>query len=808
MNATQKLVAAPPDKSGHVTLPIAGMTCATCAGRVEKALCGLPGVNATVNLSSETADIAFDPTLVHADALATTIRNAGYDVPIEARELAISGMTCATCAGRVEMALLASPGVTRAEVNLASETASVEGVAGVLRPADLIAAVQRAGYRAELLTGDVERDRVLVAADERRLRIETWRIIAAAVLSFPLLLPMFGLMLPGWVGLVLATPVQFVLGARFYRGAWKALRARVGNMDLLVALGTSTAYFYSLYLLIAVPSGTHLYFEAAAVVITLIMFGKWLEARAKKSTTAAIQALMSLRPERAHVERDGGEVVVPVAAVAVGDVVIVRPGEKLPVDGEVLSGDSEVDESLLTGESLPVAKHPDDQVTGGSINGSGLLRIETTAVGEQSKLSRIIALVEHAQTKKAPVQRLVDKVAAVFVPVVVAIALATFVGWWLVAGNLTEAVIAAVAVMVIACPCSLGLATPTALMVGTGAAARAGILIRDAEALERAHRIHTIVLDKTGTLTEGKPAVTEIVPVGIAEDDLVALAAAAQTGSEHPLARAILARAEGLELARLEDFQSHAGTGVTARVEGRRLAIGNRRLLRRYGVASDALEVPAREIEERGRTVMWIASLDPHPELLGIIAVADPLKLTARGAVDHLKEIGIEPVLLTGDNERTAGRVAAELGIERVLAGVLPAEKAAEVRRLQSQRKTVAMVGDGVNDAPALAAADVGIAMGTGADVAMQTAGITLMRGDPLLIGDAIAVSRATYSKIRQGLFWAFFYNVIGMPLAALGLLTPVIAGAAMALSSVSVVSNALLLRRWRPAANAERASA
>lgn len=808
MNATQKLVAARDHKIGHVTLPIAGMTCATCAGRVERALCALPGVKASVNASSELAEIEFDRSLVAPDDLAETIERAGYSVPHETRELAISGMTCATCAGRVEKALLAVPGVTRAEVNLASEKASVEGVAGVLRPADLIAAVQRAGYGAELLTGDVERDRAMVAADERRLRLETWRILIAAALSAPLLLPMAGIMLPGWLELLLATPVQFIIGARFYIGAWKAMQARVGNMDLLVALGTSTAYFYSLYLLIAGPPGTHLYFEAAAVVITLIMVGKWLEARAKRSTTAAIRSLMSLRPERAHVERDGGEVEVPVAAVAVGDVVVVRPGEKLPVDGVVLSGNSEVDESLLTGESLPVAKHAEDKVTGGSINGSGFLRIATAAVGDESTLSRIIALVEHAQTKKAPVQRLVDRVAAVFVPVVVVVALAAFLGWWLLAGNLTEAVIAAVAVMVIACPCSLGLATPTALMVGTGAAARAGILIRDAEALEWSHRIDTVILDKTGTLTEGKPVVTEVVPVGIGERELVALAAAAQTGSEHPLARAILAKAEGSELARLEEFQSRAGMGLTARIHGRRLAIGNRRLMHGHRVATDALEERARELEQQGRTVMWIAALDPHPELLGMIAVADPLKPTARAAVDHLKEIGIETVLLTGDNERTAAAVAAELGIERVLAGVLPADKAAEVRGLQSQGKTVAMVGDGVNDAPALAAADVGIAMGTGADVAMQTAGITLIRGDPLLVGDAIAVSRATYSKIRQGLFWAFFYNVIGMPLAALALLTPVIAGGAMALSSVSVVSNALLLRRWRPAANGERASA
>ncbi|MDE2467889.1 MAG: copper-translocating P-type ATPase, partial [Bradyrhizobium sp.] len=692
-------------------------------------------------------------------------------------------------------------GVTRAEVNLATERASVEGMAGVLKPADLIAAVQRVGYDAELLTGDVERDKAMVVAEERRFKRETWRIAAAVVLSAPLLLPMFGVMLPAWLQLALATPVQFIVGARFYVAAWKALRAFTGNMDLLVSLGTSAAYFYSLYLMLAGPPDTHLYFEAAAVVMALIMVGKWLEARAKRSTTAAIQALMSLRPDKARVERDGTEIEVPVAAVAVGDIVVVRPGEKLPVDGIVIGGRSEVDESLLTGESLPVGKTSGDDVTGGSINGSGLLRIEATAVGAKSILSRIIAMVENAQAKKPPVQRLVDRVAAIFVPVVVGVAVVAFLGWWLIAGNVTAGVIAAVAVMVIACPCSLGLATPTALMVGTGAAAKAGILIRDAEALERAHKLDTVVLDKTGTVTEGKPAVTDLVPNGISEEELLTLAAAAQKGSEHPLARAVLAKAEGMALPGLAEFQSYAGKGLTALVDGRQIAIGNRRLMQENGVRTDELETQAARLEEQGRTVMWVAALDMAACLLGLIAVADPLKPTAAAAVRHLHAIGIETVLLTGDNERTAAAVASQLGIRRVLAGVLPAEKAAEVQRLQAEGRHVGMVGDGVNDAPALAVADIGIAMGNGADVAMQTAGITLMRGDPLLIGDAIAVSRATYDKIRQGLFWAFIYNVIGMPVAALGLLSPVIAGAAMALSSVSVVTNALLLRRWRPAA-------
>ncbi|MGH8295633.1 MAG: heavy metal translocating P-type ATPase [Steroidobacteraceae bacterium] len=741
-------------------------------------------------------------------AKATKPGRGGGETPGERRELAISGMTCATCALRVERALSAVPGVARAEVNLATNRGSVEGVAGALRPADLVAAVRRAGYEAELLTGDAQRDREIAAAEERRIRAHGRRLAVAVVLSVPLLAPMAGIALPGWLQLALATPVQFLIGARFYIGAWKALRAHMGNMDLLVALGTSAAYFDSLYLLLTGAGATHLYFDAAAVVIALVTLGKWLEERAKRSTTAQIKALMSLRPERARVERAGEEIEIPANAVAVGDIVVVRPGERLPVDGTVIGGQSAVDESLLTGESLPVAKAAGERVTGGSINGGGLLRIETTAVGDQSTLARIIAMVAGAQSKKAPVQRLVDRVAGVFVPVVLLIALATLLGWWLGTGRFTVGLIAAVSVLVIACPCALGLATPTALMVGTGVAAKAGILIRDAEALERAHGLDTIVLDKTGTVTEGMPKVTEVVPHGISEHELLRLAAAVQAGSEHPLARAVLARARGPAQDRedssrlpLEDFQSHAGMGVTARAGGRRVAIGSRRLMQAHGIRIVDGEPQAAHLEGQGRTVMWIAQLDPQPNWLGLIAVADPIKPEAAEAVRHLAEIGIETVLLSGDNGRTAAAVAAQLGIRRVLAEVLPEDKAAEVRRLQADGRRVGMVGDGVNDAPALAVADVGFAMGTGTDVAMQTAGVTLMRGDPRLLGDAIAVSRATYRKIRQGLFWAFIYNVIGLPAAAFGLLSPVVAGAAMALSSVSVVSNALLLRRWRPAA-------
>jgi P-type Cu+ transporter len=809
MAVAERLSAAPP--AAQLVLPIRGMTCATCAKRVERALAALPGARASVNLVGEQAEISFDPARTSAGALAQAVEEAGYEVPRETRELAITGMTCATCAGRVEQALNGVPGVTHAAVNLAAEKALVEAPQGVASAAALIAAVERAGYGARLVADEAERDRAIADEEGQRFRRETWRLLAAMALSAPLLSPMLGVRLSPWLALPLASLVQLGFGARFYRAAWKALRAGTGNMDLLVALGTSAAYAYSLYgVLVRATTGAPapLYFEAAAVVIALVMLGKWLEARAKRSTTAAIRALMALRPERARVEQDGREVEVPIAAVAAGDIVVVRPGERLPVDGVVRAGASDVDESLLTGESLPVSKRGGDKVTGGAINGSGLLRIETTAVGKHSTLARIISLVEHAQMAKAPVQRLVDRVASLFVPVVLAIALAAFLAWWLAAGDFGGGVIAAVSVMVIACPCALGLATPAALMVGTGAAARAGILIRDADALERAHAIDLVALDKTGTLTEGKPAVTDVVPHGIDASEFLRRVAAAQQGSEHPLAHAILVKAAGLDLAPVAEFTSIAGKGLVARVGAERIAVGSRRLMAEVGVDGEALDVQAGALEAQGRTVMWAASLTPVPHLLGLIAVADPVKPGAAAAVRRLRAIGIATSLLTGDNARTAAAVAARVGINDVRAGLLPEEKAAEIARLQAAGRRVAMVGDGVNDAPALASADIGIAIGTGADVAMATAGITLMRGDPTLIADAIAVSRATYRKIRQGLFWAFVYNVVGLPLAAAGALDPMIAGAAMALSSVSVVANALLLRRWRPGGEKGESSA
>ena len=783
----------------HVAIGIDGMTCATCAGRVERALAALPGVTGRVNLADNKAMIDFDPARTAPGALVAAVEQAGYGVASERRDMAISGMTCATCSGRVERALAKVPGVTEVSVNLATEKATVHGITGLLRPADLISAVQAAGYGADLLTGDAARDLQRQTQEAARQRRETWLLGLSAALSLPLLAPMLGLQLPSWLALVLATAVQFGIGSRFYVGAWKALRGSTGNMDTLVVLGTSAAYFYSVAIFWRGTAGEPTYFEAGAMVITLVLVGKWLEERAKRSTGSALRALQKLRPERARVLRDSVEIDLPLDGVTPGDIVVVRPGELMPVDGIVLSGHGDVDESLLTGESMPVAKREGDKVTGGSINGAGFLSITATAVGTQSVLARIIALVENAQAKKAPVQRLVDKVAGIFVPVVIAIALVTFLTWWLIVGNFPLAMISAVSVLVIACPCSLGLATPTALMVGTGAAAKAGILIRDAEALEHAYRLDLIILDKTGTLTEGKPYVTEIVTNGIDEDSLMALCAGAQTGSEHPLARAILARAEGLRVPALSSFTSLTGRGVVAEVGGVRLAMGNRALMAEHGVEIAPLEAQAVALETQGRTVMWAAELEAPTKLLGLIAVADPIKPNAQAAVAALHALGLGTMLVTGDNERTAQAVARAVGIDAVKAGVLPEGKAEVVRALQATGHRVGMVGDGVNDAPALAAADVGIAMGTGADVAMQTAGITLMRGDIMLIADAIAISRATYNKIRQGLFWAFFYNLIGMPLAAVGLLSPMIAGAAMAFSSVTVVSNALLLRRWRP---------
>jgi Cu+-exporting ATPase len=787
-----------------LTLPITGMTCASCVGRVEAALAAVPGVTAaSVNLATDTASVlaAAD---VSVATLVAAVQRAGYDVALQSHRLAIGDMTCASCVARVEKALLKLPGVLAASVNLATEQAQVEALATLALPT-LVAAVERAGYHATPAE---------TAADTapRRKSPDGWPVAAAVVLTLPLTVPMllapFGLhwMLPGAWQWLLATPVQFVLGARFYVAGFKAVRAGAGNMDLLVALGTTAAYGLSVWLLLA-PGGAampHLYFESSAVVITLVLLGKWLEARAKRQTTDAIRALNALRPTTARVRRDGVEIELPAEQLRVGDTVVVRPGERVPVDGIVLEGHSHADESLITGESLPVAKAPGDRVTGGAINAEGLLVLRTVSIGAESTLARIVRLVESAQAAKAPIQRVVDRVSAVFVPVVLGLALLTFFGWLAATGHWQAGLINAVAVLVIACPCALGLATPTAIMAGTGVAARHGILVKDVLALEVAHAVGTVAFDKTGTLTEGRPVLVALLPApGQAAETLLRCAAALQQGSDHPLARAVMARAAADGVAVPAASRQHAlpGRGVAGVAEGRRLTLGSSRLLVEWGVEAAALQAGAAALESDGRTLAWLLQGEAGDAvLIGLLAFGDTVKPTAAAAVARLRDMGITSVMLTGDNAGSAAAVARVLGIDEVRANVLPEAKAAAVSALKAGGGRVAMVGDGINDAPALAAADVGIAMGTGTDVAMNVAGITLMRGDPRLVADAIDVSRRTMAKIRQNLFWAFAYNVVGIPLAAFGLLNPVLAGAAMALSSVSVVSNALLLRRWQPA--------
>jgi Cu+-exporting ATPase len=725
-----------------------------------------------------------------------------YDISETETDLAITGMSCASCVARVEKALAAVPGVSAASVNLATEKARVRMTPGT-PPAALIAAVDAAGYHALPAPAATEKKQ-----PGPQLARETVQLVAAVLLTLPLLIPMFAAlfgadwMLPPSLQWLLATPVQFLLGARFYRAGWKALKARSGNMDLLVALGTSAAYGLSVYQLLAGHGHEHLYFEAAAVVITLVLLGKWLEARAKRQTTEAIRALQALRPDTARVRRDGSEVEVALDAIRVGDLVAIRPGERIPVDGVIAEGRSLVDEALLTGESHPVAKAPGDKVVGGAISTDGLLLVEVRAIGAETLLARIIRLVEDAQAAKAPIQRQVDKVSAVFVPVVLGIALFTFAGWWLAGAALETALINAVAVLVIACPCALGLATPTAIMAGTGVAARHGILIKDAEALEITHKLRVVAFDKTGTLTRGKPELVAVENVDATQaDEVLAIAASLQADSDHPLAAAVREAANRQRIVAEPVRESRAlpGRGVSGQLRGSIYLLGNRALMEESGIEAGALRERAQKLQEEGATISWLARAGDKT-VLGFLAFRDQVRPEAAPAVRRLQALGIETVMITGDNRGSARAVALATGIDRMVAEVLPGQKAEEVARLKL-RGVTAMVGDGINDAPALAAADVGIAMSDGSDVAMHTAGVTLMRGNPLLIAAAIDISRQTWRKIRQNLFWAFAYNLVGIPLAALGYLSPVVAGAAMAFSSVSVVGNALLLKRWRPAA-------
>jgi Cu+-exporting ATPase len=821
-------------------LKIEGMSCAACAARIERSLRSVPGVTgADVNFALARAAVVHDPALAGPDALRQAVENAGYSVtgiegpppePTGARqaiELALEGMSCAACADRIEKALARTPGVARASVNLATGRATVAGdaTADLPDPGTLIAAVEGAGYRARLIgaapqpsgvvsptetSAPVDAER---AAREAHLRKQRRALILATVFALPVAvlgnLPMLGTLHESFglnlLLLVLTTPVQFVAGWQFLRNGAKALRHGFANMDVLVAMGTLVAYAYSA---VATFAGGHVYFDTAAVIITLILLGRFFEARAKGRTSEAIRRLMGLRPKTARLLRDGAEVDVPVEQLRVGDRFLVRPGERIAVDGIVEAGGSSVDESMLTGESLPVDKAAGSPVVGATVNQRGTLTVRATKVGAETALAQIIRLVEEAQGGKAPIQRLADRISAVFVPIVIGIAALTFAGW-LVLGSggsgpdrLTPALLATVAVLVIACPCALGLATPTAIMVGTGRGAELGILIRGPEILEAVKRLDVVVLDKTGTVTEGKPRLTDVVPApGTADERLLRLAASAERASEHPLGEAIVAAARERGLAPEEParFDAVPGGGVTAVVAGEDVLVGTRALLRERGVeidGVDGLAAAAERLEGEGKTAMLAAI---GGKLAGVLAVADTVKPTSAEAVSRLRRLGLDVILLTGDNARTAQAIGRALGIDRVLAEVLPHQKVDEVKRLQAEGKRVAMVGDGINDAPALAQADLGIAIGTGTDVAIEASDLTLMSGDLRGVPAAIALSRRTMGVIKQNMFWAFVYNVVGIPIAALGLLNPIVAGAAMAFSSVSVVTNSLRLRRFRP---------
>ena len=787
--------------AARLDVRVAGMSCAGCVRRVECTIASLPGVAAvSVNLGTERATVAVGPAF-RAPALVAALQSAEYPAAEATRDFAITGMRCASCAGRVERALLGVPGVIAADVNLASERARLRVLAGAVPDEALIAAVRRAGYDAAPMQAGP--DDAATAERARRSAARRDGVMAGLALAFaaPLLLPMAGMpfgvdaALPAWVQAVLAAVVQVVFGARFYRGAWSALRAGTGNMDTLVALGTSAAFGLSLWGL-AAGGGAPLYFEASATVIALVRLGKWLEARARRQAGAAIRGLQRLRPARARIRRAGVEQEVAVETLRPGDLLVIRPGERIAADGRVHEGIGSADESLLTGESLPVAKEPGSLVVGGALNGEALLVVEVTATGAESQLARMVRLVEDAQAAKPPVQRLVDRVSAVFVPVVIAIAAATLLGWWAAGAGFEAAVVNAVAVLVIACPCALGLATPAAIMVGTGVAARHGILIRDAAALEQARRIRTVVFDKTGTLTEGRPELVAIHPApGNSEASVLQDAAALQAGSEHPLARAVLARLDGAAPPPAEGVRALPGRGVEGMVASQRLLLGSARLMREAGIDTAPLAEAEAALARDGRTVSYLATPD---RLLGLLGFRDRPRPGAAAAVAMLRAHGLNVALLTGDSRAAARATARELGITEVQAEALPADKTARIAALR-QSGGVAMVGDGVNDAAALTATDLGIAIASGTDIAAAAADITLMRSDPGLVPAALDIARRTDRRIRAGLFWAFVYNAVGIPLAAFGLLSPIVAGAAMAFSSVSVVGSALLLRRWRP---------
>ena len=811
----------------QISLPVTGMTCANCVAAVERNTKKVDGVaDAVVNFASEKVLITYDPALATPQAMIERIQRAGYDVPTANLELPISGMTCANCANTIQRRLNKTDGVLEASVNYANEKAVIRYVPGAVTRSELVAAVRKAGYDVIEAADDADLEDAEAAARDAEIRHQTRRFVVGLLFTLPLFLFSMSrdLGLIGhwahatwvnWLFLVLATPVQFYVGWDYYVGAYKSLRNGSANMDVLVAMGSSVAYFYSIAVLIALTFGStvlgeHVYFETSAMIITLIVLGKLLEARAKGRTSEAIKKLMGLRAKTARVVRQDALVDIPIEEVVRGDIVVVRPGEKIPVDGLVVDGHSSVDESMITGESLPVGKTTGDEVIGATLNKQGLLHIEATRVGRESALAQIIKLVEQAQGSRAPIQRLVDQVSAYFVPFVIATALLTFVIWLLAGQGLTAALVRMTAVLVIACPCAMGLATPTSIMVGIGKGAENGILFKSSAALEQAHKIKAVVLDKTGTITRGAPAVTDVVTSAaspVSETELLRLAASAERGSEHPLGEAIVqaAQEKGLALSAPAGFESIAGHGIVATVDGHRVLLGNLRLMQREAVSLNGLEAKVERLYQEAKTAMWLAV---DGQASGLIGVADTIKEGSKEAVAALHKLGLTVVMMTGDNPATAQAIAAEVGIDRVFAEVLPGDKAANVAKLQAEGLVVAMVGDGINDAPALAQADVGIAIGTGTDVAMETADVTLMRGDLRSVPQAIHLSQATMHNIKENLVWAFGYNVALIPIAAgilapfewapdfLRQLHPILAAGAMAFSSISVVSNALRLRR------------
>lgn len=785
-------------------LKITGMTCAACSSRVERALGKMSGVEeANVNLALEKATITYNPLEIKLTDLIEKIKDLGYDVILHQLELRITGMTCAACSSRIERKLNKTVGIVKAAVNLATEKAFVEYNGEAISSKEIEKVISGLGFKTEALEEDgiIDREKKERQKESRR---QLYLFIFAAVMNVPIMLAMyathFGGPMPGHMTyqskllqFILATPVQFIAGYQFYRGAYKSLKNGSANMDVLVALGTTAAYLYSVATTFLIPGDV--YYDAATMILALIILGKMLEAMAKGRTSEAIKKLIGLQAKTAKVIRDGVEKDIPMEEVVAGDLILVRPGEKIPVDGVIEEGFSAVDESMLTGESIPVEKKPGDQVIGATINKNGLIRFRATKVGKESALFQIIKLVEAAQGSKAPIQRLADQVSGIFVPIVVAIAACTFLAWYLITGDFTRSIMTMTAVLVIACPCSLGLATPTAIMVGTGKGAENGILIKGGEHLEKAHSVTTVILDKTGTITKGEPEVTNLHPLAnITEQQLLFLAATAEKGSEHPLGAAIVRKANNLELGTIDSFEAIPGQGIKAIYQGKEILVGTTKLLQENTIPVEIAQQQKEALETEGKTAMLVAV---NGTLIGIIAVADTVKETSAQAIQELKKMGIEVVMITGDNQRTAEFIAKQVGVDRVLAEVLPQGKSEEVEKLKKEGKVVAMVGDGINDAPALAAADLGIAIGTGTDIAMEAADITLMSGDLKGVDIAIKLSKRTMRTIKQNLVWAFIYNVIGIPVAAAGYLSPVFAAAAMAFSSVSVVTNSLLLKRF-----------